>query len=314
MRNFRKAIIGLILYLTVFFNIERLDIGQENLVNINTYVYVLTILAIFSVISFRKIGQLNPIYGFVFWFAIYFIIQIVFFKGRGYWEGGIYIYLTVTEITLMGIGLAMGHYTANVLFDLESTVENITLIGTSSRVKQFDQAGEEIRQEMYRSRRYKAPLSVITLSTANNISTKITINSAVKEMQDEILKHYTVISLAKNFEKLVRRSDMILVELAEDQLVVIAPGTSKENAQNIIRKMQDVSKSKLDTEFPYVVKTFPEDGHTFEELYNQSLEELKNIENQAVKKSPSPGISIHQNEDKHNGFRTEPTEIATKKE
>lgn len=308
MRNFRKAIIGLLLYLTFFFNIERLDIGQENLVNINTYVYILTILAIFFVIGFRKIGELNPIYGFVFWFAIYFIVQIVFFRGRGYWEGGIYIYLTITEITLMGIGLAVGHYTANVLFDLESTVENITLIGTSSRVKQFDKAGEDIRQEMYRSRRYKAPLSVITLNTGSKYA-NFSINSAVKEMQEEILKHYTVISLAKNFEKLVRRSDMILVELAEDQLVVIAPGTSKEDAYTIINKMQNVSRTKLDFEFPYSVKTFPEDGHTFEELYNQSLDELK----QSAEHQEAEEIPPKQFEAK-NGHRPEPTEITMSKE
>lgn len=311
MRNFRKAIIGLVLYLTLFFNIERLDIGQENLVNINTYVYVLTIMAIFFVIVFRRIGQMNPIYGFVFWFAIYFLIQILFFEGRGYWEGGINIYLTITEITLMGIGLAVGHYVANILFDLESTVENITLIGTSGRVKQFDQAGEDIRQEMYRSRRYKAPLSVITLTTANTPASNIAINSAVKEMQEEIMNHYTVISLAKNLEKLVRRSDMILVELTEDQLVVIAPGTSKEDAQAIIHKMQTVSQDKLDTVFPFAVKTFPEDGHTFEELYNQSLEELRA---RATNLTKQPGLESLNNEDHHKGSPQASTELAAKKE
>ncbi|MEJ2757057.1 MAG: hypothetical protein P8046_01120 [Anaerolineales bacterium] len=312
MRNFRKAIIGLVLYLTFFFNIERLDIGQENLVNINTYVYVLTILAIFFVISFRKIGQMNPIYGFVFWFSLYFIMQIINADGRSFWQGGIYIYLTITEIALMGVGLAVGHYTANILFDLESTVENITLIGTSSRVKQFDQAGEEIRQEMYRSRRYKAPLSVITMTTANNPASNISINSAVKEMQEEILKHYTVISLAKNFEKLVRRSDMILVELAEDQLVLIAPGTSKEDAYTIINKMQTVSKAKMDTEFPYAVKTFPEDGHTFEELYSQSIEELNQLETN--KPNAVLDLDSVKHDDMHNGARSEPTELTAKKE
>lgn len=312
MRNFRKAILGLVLYLTFFFNIERLDIGQENLVNINTYVYVLTILAIFFVITFRKIGELNPIYGFVFWFAIYFIFQILNSDGRSFWQGGIYIYLTITEITLMGIGLAVGHYTANILFDLESTVENITLIGTSNRVKQFDQAGEDIRQEMYRSRRYKAPLSVITLTTAHNPASNISINSAVKEMQEEILKHYTVISLARNFEKLVRRSDMILVELSEDQLVLIAPGTSKEDAYTIIKKMQAVSKAKLDTEFPYAVKTFPEDGHTFEELYTQSIEELNLIESR--KMDAESDLDRIKHDDIHNGASPEPAELTTKKE
>lgn len=270
MKNFRKAILAVIFFLTILFNIERLDIGTENTIDINTFVYVISIISIFLVILSKRISDL-PIYnGFILWFSIYFFIKFIIIKSNPVLEGEADLYLAITEISFLSISILIGYYTAKIFFDLESTVENITLIGTNNRVITFNEANEDIQLEIYRSRRFNTPLSIITIPISSDFD-HLTINSIVKEMQDEILKHYSVIRLAKVFQNYSRRTDKILVNLGNDELVVLAPQTDKVQAKKLILNLQDATRSKLKMEFLYSIKTFPEDGQTFEKLYKAAL-------------------------------------------
>ena len=40
-------------------------------------------------------------------------------------------------------------------------------------------------------------------------------------------------------------------------------------------KLQIEINKKISGDFPFSIKTFPEDGHTFEDLYNMSIKELE---------------------------------------
>ncbi|MEJ2487446.1 MAG: hypothetical protein P8Y68_17110 [Anaerolineales bacterium] len=274
MKNFRKAIIGLVIFLTVFFNIERLDIGTENTININTFVYAISIVAIFSAIISKRITEFPIIYGFVLWFFIYVVLKIYFLEGETIFDGGVELYLAITEVSFLTISLILGRYTAQLLFDLESTVENITLIGAGNRVKAFNEADEDIQLEIYRSRRFNAPLSIITIPVENGLD-QIKLNTMIKEMHDDILKHYSVIRLAKVFKNNSRRTDTILVKMDEDQLVVIAPQTNKDEAVRLVSNLQEATRTDLNMNFQFSIRTFPEDGHTFEKLYKLTLDDIE---------------------------------------
>ena len=46
MRQLRRSILLLLLALTIFFNIERLDFNQQNVIDIQSFVYVLAIVVV----------------------------------------------------------------------------------------------------------------------------------------------------------------------------------------------------------------------------------------------------------------------------
>jgi hypothetical protein len=273
MRSFRKAIIGLVLFLTVFFNIERLDFGSENIINFNTFVYIITISAILLVIIIKDVATIPLLIGHSFWFLIYFFIKFIYFKDQLVFVDKSYIYLTIAELLFLYAGLTLGRYTSKLLSDLESTVENMSLVGTEARIKHFGEASEAIQVEMYRTRRFNSPLSVITIGVEKGID-EIVINDIVKEMQNDILKHYSLFRLAKLIHNLTRTTDIVLLKQAEDQLVLLAPQTGKEGAIEFIKKFRKETLEKFNIEFPFSIKTFPDDGHTFEDLYNLSAKDL----------------------------------------
>jgi hypothetical protein len=54
MKRLPLSIILLILFLSFFFNLERLDFGAQDLININTFVYIIETVAIVFTIMIRN--------------------------------------------------------------------------------------------------------------------------------------------------------------------------------------------------------------------------------------------------------------------
>lgn len=230
MKNFRLAYILLLVFLTIFFNIERLDIQQENTIDIGTFVYVITIIAILSVIVVRRFAEIKLVYGYIFWFFVYFAVKLTLFRDESFLVGGVYVYLSITELFFLGTGLWISHYVSRQLSDLESTIKNMTLFGSDRRLMTFENSSSEVQLELYRSRRFNTPLSVIVFKIDEN-NNEVVMNQGIIELQKEISRHYSIIRLARLFNKESRRTDLVLVKLREDHLVILSPGITRSEAE-----------------------------------------------------------------------------------
>jgi hypothetical protein len=287
MKSYRAAVLALIIHLTVFFNIERLDFGAENIIDIDTFVYILTIVAVLIVIASGKVAKLSLLYGYIFWLGVYLIIKLFINPSHSPLVGGVYTYLSITEVTFLSIALLLAHNAARLIDDVEQTIMGITLLGTTDKVKIFEEASDNIKLEIYRSRRYGIPISLLLVSPEES-SSDISINQTLQEFQDDILKHYTIVRLTRILNKFTRRTDLLLVKFDNNQIGLLSLGLDKEKATELAVKIKEIAKSNLGVNIRIGITTFPEEAETFDKMYQLANTELRKVSDHKKIKEQHP--------------------------
>lgn len=269
MQKLRLAIIGTLLHFTVFFNLERIDIGGENALDIQTFVYIIAFIAAFSVMIFPNLWRPNVVFGYILWLGIYLVIKYWFNPNERAIFGDINTYITITEIAMLTLTIMLTHNLAVHLYDAEETIKRILMVGFSRRIKSLEEAKEEIDLELYRSRRNQQPLSVVVLEVADE-DANVILNQTVEEIIKSTRKHYIYMSLARVVRRALRRTDMLLHQTSSGRLILIGPETSAKDATHLIEKIKMVAKNELNISPNLGVATFPEDALTFNDLVDQA--------------------------------------------
>lgn len=271
--KFRIAIIALLLHLTIFFNIERLDLGQENVLNIQTFVYIISFFAAFSVIIIPNLWKPNVIFSYVLWVGIYLVIKFVFNPSDRAVFGDVGTYIIITEITMIILTILLSRNLATHLHDSEETIKSIMMAGYSQRVRKLEESNDDIQLEFYRSRRNQYPLSVIVIDVDHS-STDVVLNQTIEEIMRATRKHYISMSLARVIHKTLRRTDMLLHQPDKGRFILLSPETNMEDAINIAERIRGIAQNDLSINARLGLATFPEDALTFNELLDRAEKDL----------------------------------------
>ncbi len=271
MKKLRTLIIISFVSLAVFFNIERLDFAKENAINIDTFVYVLALIALISIIGIRSFQRWNIYTLLAVWAAIYFLSKIFFFAlfNGSPIVGGVYTYLSITELVLLLLMVGLAYKMTAPLKEFEDTVEKITFATPQNRIRQFDEASEEIQVEMFRSRHHHHPLSIVVVEPDPE-SLQISLHQAIQEVQCTMMNSYVINSMAQNLSKYVRRTDMILEQRDKERFVIVCPETNSADLQLMVEYIQTVAAEQLGVSVSCGMATFPSDALTFEDLMHQA--------------------------------------------
>ena len=212
MKNLKLILIAFIAGFTIFFNIERLDFAQENLIDISSFIYVLAVIAIITTLIVPVLERASLPNLIAFWILMYWLGKTVvfLFSGRPLF-GGIYTYLSITELTLFLILISLTHWLILALNRFETSIENIAFANLSNRVRQMNEAAEDIQIEMFRSRHNHHPLSVVIVEPDSR-SIQEVLSTSLKEVRQLILNSYVVNRMSSTLSKYLRRTDMILAQ------------------------------------------------------------------------------------------------------
>jgi hypothetical protein len=263
MRYLRSSVIANLVFLTFFFNIERVDLGQKNLVDISSLVYPLVIAAMLSVLIVPWLRHRTMIWSMSGWVVIFIGVKMFRSSSRPAF-GGIYTYLTLTELLFLLVGIVLAHRLGQALNDFEETVENLTMAGASRRVKKPDAATEEIQIELGRSRRFNRNL-IVTVVEPDPRTIDVVLHQSVMEVQQKLMARYVTASLARAISSLLRRSDLIIDQHEEGRLVIFSPDTDVAEAQLMEARIRSVA-GNLGAELGIGMASFPDQALTFEEL------------------------------------------------
>src|SRR6266508_7038448 len=118
MTNLRKSTILMIIYLSIVYNIERIDVSGQDIINIQSFVYALIGFAIVATIFSRLLQGYSVLLGVFFWVGIYLGLKIFVFTYRPL-LGDVFTYLTITEISLLTISIFLAYELARSLSDFE---------------------------------------------------------------------------------------------------------------------------------------------------------------------------------------------------
>jgi len=268
MTSLRRSILFVLLYLAIVFNIERLDVGGLNAIDIQPFVYLVISSAILITLISRLLQRYSVFYGVIIWSLIYLGLKLTIFASRPLF-GGIYTYLSITELAFITISVFLAYELARSLGEFESVIEKVTFPKHGEHFVEMRAATEEIKTEFIRSRRHNRPLSLIMIEMDPNTN-KSQLEQTVKNIQKTMLNRYLLASLAQILAKEARRTDLIIEQTGQDGFVLLCPETTAEGSYNMAERVQFLAMERLGISVSCGIAAFPDEALTFEDLMQKA--------------------------------------------
>jgi GGDEF domain-containing protein len=265
----RWHIVALIIWLAIFFNIERLDIGSANTINLAPEVYVVGLLAVL-------IPMVSPFRQRPVWLsmgAALALLAVGLFINPVPDFGGFYTYLTLVEIFMVLVTVALAYRASGALEEFRQAVETMTLSEKGSRLHTLASAHDLVQTEMSGSRRTQRPLSLV-LFQADATSLNAMMHRFVAELQRSMMQRYVLAMAARVISRSLRRTDLIIEDHKPGRLVLVAPETPQEAAEVLGDRLVRLLQQRLGITARYGVASFPQQALTFEDLLHRAEEQL----------------------------------------
>ena len=273
MTSLRKSIIFMLIHLTIVFNLERFGTSAQNIINIETFVYVLVIAIIVLTVTLKPLQYISIYTLALGWLVIYAVLKLTVFATRPI-LGEPFIYLTITEMGILLITVFLAHDLSRTLRDFEEVIDRVTVPRLGQRVMRIHEAGEEIKTEFIRSRRHSRPLSVLVVRINTAVPT-FNLEKTVREIQRNMLMRYVASSLSKILSKEARRTDLIVEKDDERGFVMLCPETTAEGTLTLAERIQQAAYEELGVQVDYGIASFPDEALTFDELLRRAQENVK---------------------------------------
>lgn len=267
MHRMRNSILLLLLLVVILFNIERLDMGEENIINLATAFYLLTMIAILMILSVKKIAKLRQPTLILLWVGVYFVVKLILTSQRPI-VGGIYTYLSLTELGLLILAVLLAHNLAVHMEDFEQAVENFTFVDIH-KIKRIREADKEIQDEVYRSRRFHRPLSIVVLE--HNVKDNLVYyNKLVQEAQRAMIARYATVMLSREVIAQLRRTDYLFEVEDKGKLVIFSPDTDIAEAKVLVGRLSSLTNNGEKITVNFGTATFPDHAVTFDDLMERA--------------------------------------------
>lgn len=261
MKKLRLNIVALVIWLTVFFNIERLDIGGNDTINLDSGVYLVAVVAmILPLLSFfqRRSVLLTLV-------PTLMLLALVLALSPSQDLGDFYTYITLVEITMLTVLAVLGHRVGQSLAEFRRAVEIVTLKDSTSRLYDLARANELVRTEMSSSRRTQRPLSLLIFQ-ADASSLNMMMHRFVQDLQRSMMQRYVLAMTARVLSRNLRRTDLIIEDGKPGRLVLVTPDTPGESAMLLGQRLVQLVQDQLGITARYGTASFPDQALTFDEL------------------------------------------------
>lgn len=266
MRKLRGSILALLLHLTVIFNIERFDLDGVSVVNLENAFYGLTLIAIIMTLSIKGLKKLQQPILLVLWATAYFAMKLLLISHRPL-VGDIYTYLSFTELGLLLIAVFLSQKLALNIEEFEQTAKNFAFANIS-KIKRVEEAHGDIQAEIYRSRRFQRPLSVILLEQdLSKVDTSI--KQVDADAQRALMEQYLSAMMVRELSAQLRQTDILLEHDKKGRFVIVGPDTDPDGTEAFIHRLKSLTRSGLFS-IHFGAASFPNHALTFEELLERA--------------------------------------------
>lgn len=272
MQNIRLIVVALVVEMAIFLNIERLDFQQQNVINIPSFVYVLCCAVIILVLTVPFLWRRSFAFLFTSTLLLYLCLGIV--VGTHQLFGSFYTYLTFVEVFFLTLSLWLAYQLAQQLQDFVTAVESMTFSDTTRRIQPLHQAQEDVITEMHRSRRYQRALSIAVLRPDPK-TVRLQLNRVVQEVQRTMMLRYAFVSLAHHVSRDTRRPDILLTDVENGNLVLLAPETDRTGMEKAVQRLSRRIHELLGISIDAGIASFPNEALTFEELLAKANNQAK---------------------------------------
>ncbi len=234
--------------MVVLFNIERLDFGSDNLIDISSFVYVIASLAAVAIIAIPWMMWISPALLVGICLSVYLIAKLLIFNSHPM-IGGIYTWISCVEVVMLSALVVIAHHLAHALRVFETAYGKTRLADVRRATSRMVSAAEMVRTALALSRRHNQPLSVVVVASdaSRGPSTPDT------RLTDLVLP-------------LLRSTDLLMEQPSGGHLVIVCQQTGADGSEILIQRIYAETRQHLDLSVNCAMASFPGDGVTFEGL------------------------------------------------
>ncbi len=263
MRRLRVYVVAIILWLLLFFSIERLSAP----VNISHVGYVFTpLLGVLIILTpgLRK----APLWAVL---ALPIPVFLLLKSWAGYQVFGISLPLTVTEVVSIWLTIYLAWHISNRLRDFEDAVTNITIGEDIDQPETFEFGQAEMYREVRRARHHHRPLSLLAIGIDEDMNS-VALDRMVQEAQQTMIKQY----LRSGVARLITNElpDYNIITQEDDHFLVLLPEATDEETEKIGEKLRELTARQIGVSIQTGIASFPSDAVTFESLVDRAKRDM----------------------------------------
>lgn len=263
MRRMRFIVAALILWLFLFYNIERLS----EPINLSSVAYILVpIIAALTIIVLPlckiPLGVLlvGPI-------PIFLVLK----AWLGYQVWGRAIPLTVMEICIIALTTILARWVSSGLREFESAIAHITIGPVGKLPEPFSSGQGEMYREVRRARRHQRPLALMAIGVEEE-SIRVALDRMVQEVQQTMMKQYVLSGVARTLcDEL---EDYNIIAQRNDHFLALLPEVTPEELTELSERLRRAVSEQVGVTLQIGTASFPKDAVTFESLVEKAMEKM----------------------------------------
>jgi lipopolysaccharide/colanic/teichoic acid biosynthesis glycosyltransferase len=271
MSRIKWYLLAAVVWFTVFFNIERLDIGGQNTFNLSNITYLMTLVIGIGMFIFPDLGNLRTRYAGLILLVSYIALGLVFWDE---WSGRFLTYY-VAEVSLLFATFLLMRRASRSLLKFEESVEMFVVDDETSPILETDEGIKRANEEVRRADRFKHPVALVCCSGYSKVpEDKADENDPFAAyLTDPVLRRRQQLQLADAALRLTFKSDVIFTY--KDYIIICLPESSIHNTMTFVDSLSRFVNEALNMNLLAGVAMYPKDAERVDELIHRAQANIK---------------------------------------
>jgi len=266
MKRMRFLVAMLVIWLFLFYNIERLS----KPIDITDVAYTFVPLVAALTICVPRLRQV-PLWVHLVIPALVFLVLKAWLKSRVW---GMALPLTVMEICVIAVTIILARWVSNGMGEFESAIAHITIGQIDTLAKSFSTGQAEMYREIRRARHHHRPLALMAVGVDEKLM-RVALDRMVQEVQQAMMKRYLLSDVARTLcHKL---EDYNVIARTNDHFLVLLPEVTSEQLPDLIGRLRQAVSEQVGVTPQIGTASFPKDAVTFDGLVEQAVGEMNGV-------------------------------------
>ncbi len=263
MKRMRFLVAILIMWLFLFYNIERLSASIDITGIAYIFVPVMAGLTIF-VSPLRK----APLWALlVVPIGVFLTLKVI-----GYRQWGTPLPLTVTEVCIIALTTVLSRRVSEGISEFEQAVAHISIGRISKPTESFSTGQTAMYQELKRARHHRRPLALMAIGIEDD-SIQVALDRMVQEAQQAMMKQYVLSGVARELSDILE--DYNIIARDNDHFLALLPEMTADQLADFADWLHQVLFERTGVALQIGTASFPEDAMTFDGLVKKAVREME---------------------------------------
>ncbi|RLC76072.1 MAG: hypothetical protein DRJ03_20610 [Chloroflexi bacterium] len=268
MKRMRFLVAILVIWLFIFFNIERLS----SPIDITDVAYTFVPFTVTLIIFAPRLRRV-PLGAFLTASTLVFLLLKTWFKSHVW---GSSLPLTVTEICIIAVAIILARWVSNGIGEFERAITHITIGHNNGLPESFSDDQAKMYQELKRARRYQRPLTMMAIGIEED-SIQVALERMVREAQQVMMKRYVMSDIAKTLcDEL---EDYNIIAQNNNHFLVLLPEVAAGQLPDLSNQLRETLFEQTRVAPQIGTASFPDDAVTFDDLVEKATEAMKRQRN-----------------------------------